>query len=69
MPFEPTNLPAFYRAMMKTFKYEWDILFVIKVKSLQFVGTDIIRVTEANKIFIGNTKIVSVSRTVIDDII
>jgi hypothetical protein len=69
MPFGPTNSPAFYTAMMKPFKEKWDILFVIKVKSLQFVGTDIVRVTEANKIFIGNTKIVSGRCTIIDDII
>ena len=27
MPFEPTNAPPFYTAMMKDFKDEWDALF------------------------------------------
>ena len=31
MPFRPTNAPAFYTAMMKHFKGEWDELFTITV--------------------------------------
>ena len=69
MPFGPTNAPAFYTAMMESFKDEWDILFIIKVKETTMIGTDLVRVTEANEIFVGAKKIVSGSRTIIDDII
>ena len=69
MPFGPTNAPAFYTAMMKRLKDEWDILFIIRVKLLTVIGAEIIRVTEANEIFVGTKKIVSGSRTIIDDII
>ena len=69
MPFGPTNAPAFYTAMMKVLKDEWDILFIIKVKQLTIIGIEIVRVTEANEIFVGLKKIVSGSRTIIDDII
>jgi len=33
------------------------------------IGTDLVRVTEANEIFVSTKKIVSGSRTIIDDII
>ena len=32
MIFGPTNAPPFYSATMSDFKYEWDKLFMIKVK-------------------------------------
>ena len=69
MPFGPTNAPAFYTAMMKRLKDEWDVLFIIKVKALLIIGNEIVIVTEANEIFVGTKKIVSGSRTIIDDII
>ena len=31
MPFEPTNVPAFYTAMMEDFKDEWDTLFILDI--------------------------------------
>ena len=39
MPFGPTNAPAFYTAMMKQFKCEWDELFTITVVEMKaFMG-------------------------------
>ena len=55
--------------MMKAFKDEWDVLFIIRVKLLLFIGKEIVRVTEANEIFVGTKKVASGSRTIIDDII
>ena len=34
MPFGPTNAPAFYSAMMKNMKDEWEGLFIEKLRFL-----------------------------------
>ena len=42
MPFEPTNAPPFYTAMMKDLKDEWDQLFILRLMDLKtFDGKDI----------------------------
>jgi len=69
MPFGPTNAPAFYTTMMKNFQDEWDILFIIKIKLLKNLGGETVNVTDANEIFVGKSKIVSGSRTIINNII
>ena len=69
MPFGPTNAPAFYTAMMKNLKDEWDLLFIIVLRSMNTLNGETIRITDANEIFLGEKKIVSGSRTIIDDIL
>ena len=69
MPFGLTNAPAFYPAMMKNLKDEWDLLFIIVLRSMNTLNGEIICITDANEIFLGEKKIVSGSRTIIDDIL
>ena len=68
MPFGPTNVPAFHSAMMLNFKTEWTDLFIEMVKSKAEIGLPVC-VNELNEIFIGMKKVISGSRTIIDDIL
>ena len=69
MPFGPTNAPAFYTAMMKNFKDEWDILFIITVMKLKTHNALPISLTANNDIIIGGKKLIWGSKTIIDDIL
>jgi len=69
MPFGPTNAPAFYTAMMKILKDEWDLLFIIVLRFMNTLDGEIIRITDAIEIFLGEKKVVSGSRTIINDIL
>ena len=55
--------------MMKNFKYEWDMIFI---KTLWNSGTLIneqVTVTETYEVFIGDKKLISAKRTIINDIL
>ena len=69
MPFGPKNAPAFYSCMMGHFKEEWNKLFIEELRSQTFIGSEPIRVTFSNDIFLGDRKLVSGTKTIIDDVI
>ena len=69
MSFGPTNAPKFYTAMMKNFKDELHILFIIKTNQLKNIGGETVTITNENDILVGTRKIVSGICTIIDDII
>ena len=69
MPFGPTNAPAFYTAMMKNFKDEWDSLFIITVRQWKVYKKLPITLTANNDIMIGGKKLIWGSKTIIDDIL
>ena len=70
MPFHPTNAPEFYSAMMKDFKDEWDALFLEFLQRLDVLDdADVVVTATTQEIFIGQAKIMSGSRTIIDDIL
>ena len=69
MPFGPTNAPLFYSAMMSDLQYEWDKIFLIKIKTLKYIDGGPIKVTDSLEIWPGGRKITHGTRTTIDDIL
>jgi len=69
MPFGPTNAPVFYSAMMKNMKYEWDGLFIEKLRELSSIGGETVFTSATTEVYIGNKKIVSGTKIIIDDIL
>ena len=69
MPFGPTNAPTFYTAMMRNFRLEWDELFLATVCNLTLVNGEKVSVSAADEIFIGSSKLVAGSRSIVDDIL
>ena len=65
MPFGPTNAPTFYSAMTSHFKYEWDTLFIIRVKALSYINGETVRVTESFEVFVGKHNVTSGTKTII----
>ena len=59
MPFGPTNAPAFYSAMTKNMKDEWDDLFIVRLRGLSSIGVEIVFISATMEIYICNRKIVS----------
>ena len=68
MPFGPTNAPAFYTAMMKDLKDEWDALFILIISKMGTHNSSPITLTENDNIIIGVKKLIWGSKTIIDDI-
>ena len=68
-PFGPTNAPGFYSAMMQNFKEEWDLIFTQTLRYIDTFSNNAVSVTEKYRIYLNNTKLVSGSRTIIDDIL
>ena len=69
MQFGPTNLPGFYSDTMRNFKEEWYLLLNQTLCSIDTLGNNSVSVTETDEIYPNKTKLVSGSRTIIDDII
>ena len=67
--FGPTNAPAFYSAMMKNMKDEWDGLFIEKLRELSSIGGETVFISATMEVYIGNKKIVSGTKIIIDDIL
>ena len=55
--------------MMRSFKEEWDLLFTQRLFSIDTLGNNAVSVTETDEIYLNKTKLVYVSRTIIDDIL
>ena len=68
MPCGPTNAPTFYSATMSDFEYEWDTLFIIRVKALSYIDGEPVPITDSFEIFVGKQNIISGTKTIIDDI-
>ena len=69
MPFGPTNAPAFYTAMMKHFKGEWDELFTITVVEMKVYMWQQVILAANNDIMIDNKRLIWGSKCIIDDIL
>ena len=69
MSFGPTNAPGFYSSMMRNFKEYWDLIFTQTLRSINTIANNAISVTATDKICHNKTKLVSGSRTNIDDIL
>ena len=69
MPFGPTNAPVFYSAIIRNFKYKWDLLFTQMLHYINTLGKNAVSVTDTDEIYLNKTKLVCVSRTIIDDIL
>ena len=62
MPFGPTNDPAFYTAMMKDRKGEWDNLFAITLLDIKIYDGREINMSAAQVLTFGGKKLVSGSK-------
>ena len=69
MPFGPKKAPGFYSAMMLNFKEEWGSLFTQTLCSIYSLGNNVVSATDTDEIFLNQTKLVSGSRTIIDEIL
>jgi len=69
MPFDPTNAPTFYTAMMKSHKDEWDQLFLERARSSTAIGQHHITTSSTSEIFVDGKTLVAGSRSIIDDIL
>ena len=69
IPFGPTNAPAFYSAMMKNTKDEWDGLFIEKLRELSSVGGKIVFISATMEIYIDSKKIATGTKIIIDNIL
>ena len=69
MQFGPKNVPGFYSDTMRNLKEEWDPLLNQTLRSIDTLGNNSVSVTETDEIYPNKTKLVSGSRTIIDDII
>ena len=54
---------------MKEFKYECDILFIDILRKIGTLINEQVTVTETDEVFIGDKKLISWSRTKINDIL
>jgi len=68
MPFGPTNAPGFYTCMMGNLRDEWQILFLQKLLLLKQIGHELITIRNTNEVFIGEKRIYSGTKIIIDDI-
>ena len=55
--------------MMKNMKYEWDGLFIEKLRELSSIGGETVFTSATTEVYIGNKKIVSGTKIIIDDIL
>ena len=69
MQFVPTNVPGLYSDTMRNLKEEWDPPLNQTLRSIDTLGNNSVSVTETDEIYPNKTKLVSCSRTIIDDII
>ena len=69
MPFGPKNAPPFYTAMMRTFKEEWEKLFVTRFFELDHVDGKKTSLSSDNVITFDNHRLTAGSRSIIDDIL
>ena len=72
MPFGPVNVPEFYTCMMGTFKVEWAALFIEHMTSIAIEGAKLdgaLITIKDNFIFLGEHKLYSGTRSIIDDIL
>ena len=69
MLFCPTSAPAFYTAMMKDFKDEWDTLFILTISKNKNYNSLRITIIANSDIMIGNRKIIWGSKPIIDNIL
>ena len=69
MPLGPTNTPAFYSAMMKNTKDEWNGLFIEKLRELSSVGGKIVFISATMEIYIDSKKIATGTKIIIDNIL
>ena len=69
MPFVPMNTPNFYTCMMGKLIIEWNTLFLEKVRKRKIMGSMIVRVNDADEIYLNGIKIFSASKGIIDDIL
>ena len=72
MPFGPVNALAFYTCMMGNFKVEWNAVFIECMTALATSGknSDNVPVTiRGDDIFLGDRKLNSGTRSIIDDIL
>ena len=54
---------------MKNFKDEWDIIFIETLRKVGTLINEQVTVTDTDEVFIGYKKLISGSRTIIDDIL
>ena len=69
MRFGPTNTLSFCTTMMKYFKDMWDKLFIFKLKTLGLLGVTKLVVTKLQEVFLGDIRVVSEIRTIINGIL
>ena len=69
IPFGSTNAPAFYSAMMKNMKDEWDGLFIKRLRELSSIGGEIVFISATMEIYFGNETIFSGTKIIFDDIL
>ena len=69
MPFGPTNAPPFYTCMMHQLRDEWEILFLIRIRIMKFIGGEAIIILENDEITVGGVTLFRGSRVIIDDIL
>ena len=69
MPFGPKNAPGFYSATMRNFKEKWDLIFTQTLRSIDSLVNNSVSVIETEKNHLNITKLVSGSRTIIDEIL
>ena len=69
MQFGPAKAPCFYSDTMKKFMDKWDMLFIENLRQIGTIIKKEVTVMEIYEVFIGDKKIISVSRTIIDVIL
>ena len=55
--------------MMKNFKDEWVMLFIETLRKIGTLINEQVKVTETDELFIGDKNLISVSRTILNDIL
>ena len=69
VPFGTIYAPGLYSAMMKSFKDEWDMLFIETLRKIGILINEQVTVTETNEVYIRYKKTISGYRTIMDDIL
>ena len=69
MPFGPTNAPAFYTCMMGNFRDEWQLLFLQSLQEMTEIGQQLITIRNTDEIYLGDKRIYSGTKVIIDDIL
>ena len=54
IPFDTTNAPGFYSAMMKNFVDKWDMLFIENLRKIGTLFNEQVTVRETDEVFIGD---------------